>query len=406
MTISLKPQTRDHARQLTEAFASGDKQVVERALEDYRSSILEDVTQQYEEAVATGDRAVLAQRGFRQLTSAEQSYYQGLIDALSSDNPRQAFADFSANGVPDRMMPTSIFDQILKDIAEAHPLLAALDMVNVGFVTTWLRNKHTSQLAAWGSVGEAVTKEITSAFEAVDVKQGKLSCFALVSVDMLRLGPTWLDGYVRTVIGEAMASGLEYGVVAGKGVAGEPIGLVRDIHEGVTVNTATGYPEKEAVAVTDLSPASYGALVAKLAKNEAGRIKSIDFRGDSGLSLICNPVDYLTKVMPATTVQATTGQYVRDLFPLPTQTFPSAAVEEGKAVLALLGEYTVLVGGSRGIEYSDEYKFLEDQRAFKAVEYAFGRADDDTSAIVLDISALDPAYVTVKTAGGTAKAAK
>ena len=46
---------------------------------------------------------------------------------------------------------------------------------------------------------------------------------------------------------------------------------------------------------------------------------------------------------------------------------------------------------------ADREKFLEDCRTFKDVMYAFGRAFDDTSAVVLDISKLDPAYVTVKT---------
>ncbi|MCI6843811.1 MAG: phage major capsid protein [Coriobacteriaceae bacterium] len=398
MPIDLSNRSRQAVRDLAQAFASDDAGQVESALDAYRSTIMEDVTEQYRQAVASNDSAILAQRGFRQLTSQETAYYEGVIEALGSPNPRQAFTDFAA--VPDKMMPTTIFDQILKDIQERHPLLAAVNVVNVGFVTEWLRNKHTRQLAAWGNPGDAISKELTSAFEVIDVKQGKLSAYAAVSVDMLKLGPTWLDGYVRTVMGEAIACGLEQGVVDGMGAKGQPIGLDRDIHEGVSFNGSTGYPKKSAVAVTDLTPATYGGLVAKLAKDERGHAKAIDFRQEtSGLALICSTTDYLTKVMPATTVQATSGQYVRDLFPLPTTVYPSIAVEDGTAILALLGEYDVFAGGSRGIEYSDEARFLEDQRLFKEVMYAFGKAEDDTSAIVLDISKLDPAYLNVKVKG-------
>lgn len=398
MPIQLNSDSKRAVQALAAAFATGEQEIVEQALDAYRTSIVEDVTAQYEQAVAAGDASVLAQRGFRQLTTQETAYYRGIIEALQSSNPRQALTDFS--GMPDKMMPTTIFDQILKDIQEAHPLLAAVNVVNVGYITEWLRNKHTRQLAAWGTVGEAITKEITSAFEVIDVKQGKLSCFALVSRDMLSLGPTWLDGYVRTVIGEAIACGLEDGIVHGKGVKGEPIGLDRDIHEGVSVNQSTGYPKKSAVKVTELSPKAYGAVVATLAKDERGKTKVIDFRsGSNGLALICSTTDYLTKVMPATTVQSTDGHYVRDLFPLPTTVIPSVACTDGTAILAILGEYDVFMGGSRGIEYSDEFKFTEDQRAFKQVMYAFGRAYDNTSAALLDISALEEAVVPVKVKG-------
>lgn len=398
MAIKLNGSSREAVKALAQALATDDATQVEQAIDALRVSIAEDVTAQYQEAVSAHDAAVLAQRGFRQLTVSETAYYQGVIEALSSANPRQALVDFSA--MPDKMMPTSIFDQILKDIREAHPLLDAVNVVNVGFVTEWLRNRHTRQLAAWGSVGDAITKEITSAFEVIDVKQGKLSSFALVSIDMLRLGPTWLDGYVRTVVGEVIACGLEDGIVNGKGVKGEPVGLTRDIHEGVSVSGTTGYPLKAAVTVTELTPKAYGAVVATLAKDEHGKAKAIDFRSESnGLALVCSTADYLTKVMPATTVQATTGQYVRDLFPLPTTVIPSVAIEDGKAVLAILGEYDLFVGGARGLEYSDEAKFLEDQRAFKQVMYAFGKAYDNTSAALLDISALEEAVVPVKVKG-------
>lgn len=398
MPIKLNDESKKAVQALAAAFATGEQEKVEQALSAYRTSIVEDVTAQYEQAIAANDAAVLAQRGFRQLTAPETSYYKGIIEALSSNNPKQALIDFSA--MPDHMMPTTIFDQILKDLQETHPLLAAVNVTNTGYITEWLRNKHTRQLAAWGNPGDAITKEITSAFEVIDVKQGKLSCFALVSRDMLSLGPTWLDGYVRTVIGEALACGLEAGIVDGMGVKGEPVGLDRDIHSGVSVNSSTGYPKKTAVKVTEFTPKSYGAIVATLAKDEAGKEKAIDFRSDSnGLALICSTSDYLTKIMPATTVQATTGQYVRDLFPLPTTVIPSVACADGTAILAILGEYDLFVGGNRGIEYSDEFRFTDDQRAFKQVMYAFGRAYDNTSAALLDISGLEDATVAVKVKG-------
>ena len=39
---------------------------------------------------------------------------------------------------------------------------------------------------------------------------------------------------------------------------------------------------------------------------------------------------------------------------------------------------------------------MDDERYFKVKQYATGRAFDNTSFIKLDISSLDPAYMTVK----------
>lgn len=48
------------------------------------------------------------------------------------------------------------------------------------------------------------------------------------------------------------------------------------------------------------------------------------------------------------------------------------------------------------IEFSDDYKFVEDQRAYKIKQYATGRAYDNTCFLLLDISELEELYVLVK----------
>jgi hypothetical protein len=209
---------------------------------------------------------------------------------------------------------------------------------------------------------------------------------------MLDLGPVFLDGYIRTVLAEALMSGLELAIVAGTGV-NQPVGLIRDIHEGVSYSSTTGYPAKTAEKVTDFTPANYGKLVAKLAETEAGKKRKF-----TNICLVVNQADYLTKVMPATTVLTAGGSYVNNLFPFPTTVYISNAVEDGKAVMFIKDEYFLGIGGGKNgvIEYSDEYKFIEDMRAFKIKQYGAGRAFDNTSALYLDIADLEPAYITVK----------
>jgi len=188
-----------------------------------------------------------------------------------------------------------------------------------------------------------------------------------------------------------MYCGLEYGIVAGTGVD-EPIGVIRDIHEGVTVSTTDGYPKKTAVAVTKFDPASYGALLAQLAETEDGHKRSF-----AGVALLCNQKDYLTKIMPASTALTEDGRYVTGLFPFPTEVIITNEMADNEAAIGLLDEYDVLVGGEQNgvIEFSDEFKFVEDLRYFKVKQYATGRAFDNTSFILLNIQNLEPTYITV-----------
>jgi hypothetical protein len=291
------------------------------------------------------------------------------------------------------MMPETIINDVFDHLTENHPILAKVKLTNVNYLTTWLRNKHTRQLAAWGEVESAISEEIKSAFEVVTVTQGKLSAFVLVTIDMLRLGPTFLDGYIRTVLTEAIACGLEDGIVNGTGIGGQPIGLIKN-PDGA-IDQVTGYPDKTKDVVTSFEPAEYGALVAKLAKDAKGHVKP----SIADLTLACNLTDYLTKVMPATTVLTTDGRYVNNLLPIATDVITSEVIADGEAILFLPSEYDLLVGGVRGIEYSDEYKFLEDQRVLKSVMYAYGLPTDRTTALYLDISGLEPGYVNVKVKG-------
>ena len=76
----------------------------------------------------------------------------------------------------------------------------------------------------------------------------------------------------------------------------------------------------------------------------------------------------------------------------------SAAVATGKAVLGLGYKYFMGIGmDSRAgrIEYSDEYKWLEELRMYKIKLYANGMPMDNNAFQYLDISTLEPATIAV-----------
>lgn len=383
---------KQYAQKLVAAMKSGDDKQIQEAWEELHNSIAAQIKEDFSDLQESHDAAVLAQRGYRQLTSKETKWYQKVIAALKSTDPKQAFTAIIGSDNEEDLMPTTIIEDVYKNLQEEHPLLKAINFQYVGYVTKWILNDHSAQNAVWGKITDEITKEITSSFKVVDINQNKLSAYAVIELGMLDLGPTFLDGYIRAVLSEAIMSGLEVAIVSGTGV-NEPIGLIRDIHEGVSFSSTTGYPAKEKVAITAFTPAEYGAVIAQMATTEAGHKRKF-----TEVGLICNQTDYLTKVMPATTVLNANGTYVNDLFPFPTTVYISNALEDGEAALFLKDEYFMGMGGSKNgvIEYSDEYKFLEDQRVFKVKQYGAGRAFDNTSALYLDISGLEPAYITVR----------
>lgn len=371
---------------LQKALKSGDKEAGSQAWQQVLDSVADKIRSDYD--MFHNDKSVLAQRGYRQLTKKEEEFYQKLIEAGKAANPKQAFTDILtiAGG-----MPETIIQDVYKELQEEHPLLNKIRFQNVKYLTKWILNDHTKQSAAWGEINAEIEKEITSSFRSIDVGLCKLSAFAVIPKDMLDLGPEFLDNYIRTILREALYIALEKAILTANG-KDQPIGLNRDIHKGVDFNSETGYPEKAAIPVKSFTPEEYGPVVAKLAVAESGRMRTFDT-----VTLVCNQVDYLTKVMPATTVLNASGTYSRDLFPFPTEVMRSNELETGKAILFLPEEYFFGIGESKDgtIEYSDEFKFLQDARVYKIKLHGNGKPFDNTVSIVLDISNLDPAYITV-----------
>lgn len=391
MTVRIEDNNTAIAATMAAAMRSDDPEVQAQAWAQFHQSLTDRIMADFEEIKQSNDSAILSQRGYRQLTSAETQWYQKMADVLRSANPKQAFVEIIGQDIENDLMPETIIEDVYRNLEEQHPLLQLVNFTYVKYATKWILNDHTTQKAVWGSITDEITKQITSGFKVVPVNQSKLSAFAFIEKGMLDLGPTFLDAYIRACLSEAMYCGLEYGIVAGTGVD-EPIGIIRDIHDGVTVSTTDGYPKKQAVTVTKLDPATYGSLLAPLAKTENGKARSF-----AKVALVCNMTDYLTKIMPASTALTTDGRYVTDIFPFPTDVIVSNEMADNEAAIGILGEYDVLVGGEKNgvIEFSDEFKFLDDLRYFKVKQYATGRAFDNTSFILLDITDLEPTYLTV-----------
>ena len=255
-----KQKIKDCSQNLLAALKDDDEQKVSDALDGLVSDVVASVKADYEAVQNSNDAKILSDRNIRQLTSAEQKYWNAFIKANKQANVKQAIANI------DVAFPETVVEDIYKEMTDNHPLLKVINFQNVATITKWIMDDSSVNKAVWGELSEEITKEIEGAIKLVEMTQGKLSAFAVVPLDILDLGPAFVDAYIRRLLSNALYSGLEYGIVSGKGVDGEPIGLDRDIHAGVSVSTTEGYPEKEAEKITDLSPKTYGELLAKLCK--------------------------------------------------------------------------------------------------------------------------------------------
>ena len=374
------------SQRISNAAKEGNTEEFENGLQDLFTFFHDEIIAQAHEIQANADAAVLAQRGVRMLTSEEVKFYTGLIDAMKASgqsNPMMALTD------TDKTLPITIITQVMDDMKQEHPLLSAIDTVNATGIMKYLLNTDTGDNATWGALESAITKEIASGFKEIDLGQFKLSAWMPISQDMLELGPNWLDSYIRICLSEALAIGFENAIITGTG-KDMPIGMDRSVADDVTVVGGV-YPQKNAITVTDFGRVSYGSLVSRLAKTQYNKPRAV-----RGLIMVVNPFDYYSLVMPATTMLTPNGQYVNDVLPVPTQIIQSVAVTQGEAILGMGKKYFLGVGGRRGIQFSDDYKFLEDQRYYKIVAYANGRPKDNNAFLRLDISNLEPTYLEVK----------
>ena len=369
---------------MQKAIKDGDSEGFYAAFDQMLQCIQEDIEQRAEERLdemrQTVDTQVLASRGVRQLTSEERKYYQKFAEAARSKDPKQALLN------TDLTLPITIMNAVFDELQTSHPLLSAIEFVNTTGITEMLMSQNGEQVAQWGKLCDEIVKELLAGFISVNMTLLKLSAFLPVCKAMLDLGPEWLDDFVRQVLYEAFANGLEYGIVAGSG-NNEPIGMTRQVGDNVTV-TGGVYPKKSPIAVNDLSPTTVGNLLALMAVDPNGKARVL-----RDIILIVNPVDYFQRIMPATTVMTPNGTYANDVMPYPMSIIQSPAVDQGEAVIGIGYKYFAALGTAREgrIEYSDHYHFLEDERVYLIKGYANGFPMDNNAFFVLDITGIRPA---------------
>ena len=367
---------------LASAMKGDDEQAVATALANFYGAVKDELLFEAREAAQDNatEAAALAARGARPLTPAENAYYEKVIAAAKSADPKNAFTGI------DVTMPQTIVDGVMEQMQKDHPLLGMISFMNTPALTTVILNAQPGQTAKWGALGSKITQELDGAFKKFDVSLLKLSAFMVISQDYLELGPVWLDQYIRVCLSESIATALENAIVDGTG-NGEPIGMTRDVSSGANVVGGV-YPRMNATPLADLTPESLGKLVAMLARDPVDPTKA---RSVGDLVFIANPFAYWEKIFPATSYRRPDGTWIKDVLPIPATIVQSGALDKTHAVLENPKNYFAglgVLGKSGVISYDDSVRFLDDERVYKSRLQGNGRPMDEYSFLYLDISAL------------------
>lgn len=357
----------EQQQKLLDAMKDGNEEKLKAAMNQFAENIQADVLEKARAEMNTvGDNQVLEARGVHVLTSTERKFYNDVINAGGFDGVEQ-------------LVPETVINRVFDELTQAHGLLAAINFVNVGSVTKWIMKNGDVNPAFWGKLTDSIQKKLDNGFKTLTTNLFKLSAYLPVAKAMLDLGPDWLDQYVRAVLVEAMALAMEQAIVSGNGV-NQPIGMMKDLDKAHS--DSTGYVDKTATALPDLSPKSLGALVVAPLTNNGKRTVA-------NVLIVVNPLDYWGKIFPATTVLNAAGQYVYGVLPIPGTIIQSAAVPVGKLVAGLARNYFLGVGSSQQIVRATEVHIIEDEDVYVTKQYANGQPQDNISFNVFDISSLE-----------------
>lgn len=365
-----------------DAVRNDDAEGAAAAFQEAQEQLCEMIEQQFNQYGNIADIAVLQQRGLRALTSEENDWYQKFIGAVRTD-AKQAITGLTA------AMPVTIIDRVIEDMKKNHPLLDAITIQNAAGAQKLVMNgvQMASKLGGWGQITSAISTELAGQIKVVDVTVAKYTAYFIIPKDYVKFNftfaPMWVDQYIRIILSESIAFGLEKTIVSGDG-NNQFIGMDRDI----TSVSNNAYTAKSAVAITNWGD-DYAGVIAGMAKDDNN-----DDRNVQEALLIVNPQDNIKKIRKAQNVITHAGILDMISHTWPTKVVTSSMMAEGKAIVGIAANYFAAInGGTSGIiEYDDSNQFLQDNRIYTTRVYGNGQPVDNKSFALLDISNVaDPA---------------
>lgn len=386
MPMYNKDEVNEKVTEIFQAFGDAvrndDAEGAAKAFQEAQEQLCEMIEQQFNQYGNIADIAVLQQRGLRALTSEENDWYQKFIGAVRTD-AKQAITGLTA------AMPVTIIDRVIEDMKKNHPLLDAITIQNAAGAQKLVMNgvQMASKLGGWGQITSAISTELAGQIKVVDVTVAKYTAYFIIPKDYVKFNfafaPMWVDQYIRIILSESIAFGLEKTIVSGDG-NNQFIGMDRDI----TSVSNNAYTAKSAVAIANWGD-DYAGVIAGMAKDDNN-----DDRNVPEALLVVNPQDNIKKIRKAQNVITHAGILDMISHTWPTKVVTSSMIAEGKAIVGIAANYFAAInGGTSGIiEYDDSNQFLQDNRIYTTRVYGNGQPVDNKSFALLDISNVaDPA---------------
>ncbi|HIW32445.1 MAG TPA: phage major capsid protein [Candidatus Paenibacillus intestinavium] len=342
---------------------------VETAWTEMQDALVNSLTTQITNQVLSNnmDNAVLASRGVNVLTSEEKKFFNAVVTS-------GGFSD-------EDILPKTTVNRVFEELQNDYPLLAAIGIQDLGAVTRYIDSDPTKAYA-WGNLFEGIAGQIATAFSDKEVGQLKLTAFAAIPNDMLELGPEWVERYVRELLKESYSTGMEYGLVNGRGATQkEPIGLTKDVatNGAVTDKTSSG--------TLTFAPSQFGEIVAGELHNVVAAL-SVDAKNKivkvaGKVVMVVNPTDAIS-VQFRNTIQTANGQWVTSL-PYNIQVVESDQIPSKKALFFVKGRYTARLAGGVKVKKFEQTLAIEDATLYTLKQFANGEPKDNKAALLYDL---------------------
>lgn len=297
--------------------------------------------------------------GLRALSKNEKSFYEKLIN--QSVTVKQG-----------DVLPTELIDNTLASVKEASDTLKLVQMAPAG-VKKWLVAEKTGT-ASWAGLTDALTAELTATITSMNIEVNKLYVLLVVPKAIRELALPFVDKYFSAILAEAMHDGLVDGYLNGNGKVA-PIGIFKQIG---AVNVDSTHKDKTVSStITGFSPKQLAPVKKTLSNGGTRKVNK--------LYLIANPSDVYEYVEPALYYQGANGY-------ISTSRTEIEVIEEpmcpkGKAAFTLDQMYVLGMNSIKVDEYK-ETKALEDANVLIGKVYANGRATDDNTAFIFDVTKL------------------
>ena len=323
--------------------------------------LIDELTEQNARAAVDGEYR--KRLGLRNLSGEEKQFYEKFKDIKQAITAKQV-----------DIIPEEIIDRTLDDIKKNSDILKLVRFAPAN-VKRWLVAEH-SGAAQWGPLTAEITAELSASFSSLTIEVGKLHVALVIPKAIQDLALPFVDRYFTAILAEAMQDGLVRGFLDGDGKEA-PIGIMRMI--GTTNEDGTNKAKTVLTNIKKFSPKGLAGVRKTLTKN--------GMRSIGTLYLICNPKDEAEFVDPALYGESLAGGYRNTSF-MNIEKIVDANVPEGKAIFTIADMY-VMGASSIDMRTYDQTKAMEDADVIIGKCYANGRAVDNDTAVVFDVTKLE-----------------